>query len=93
MLTLILPSEAYLEQIWDYKKEFEENCDSMDGTAGLKDAQSFDDWFRAWKYNSKDETVRKGLVPATTYLAINEAGRLVGMIDIRHRLNASCPKK
>lgn len=92
MLTLVLPSEAYREQIWDYKKEFEENCDSLIGTAGLKDARSFEDWFRAWKDNSNEETVREGLVPSTTYLAINEAGRLVGMIDIRHRLNASLEK-
>ena len=28
-----------------------------------------------------------GLAPATTYLAIDENEKLVGMIDIRHRLN------
>ncbi|WP_330577824.1 GNAT family N-acetyltransferase [Alkaliphilus pronyensis] len=32
--------------------------------------------------------MREGLVPATTYLAIStDDSRLVGMLDIRHRLN------
>ena len=28
-----------------------------------------------------------GLVPATTFLAVDADGKLIGMIDIRHRLN------
>jgi predicted acetyltransferase len=60
----------------------------MDGTAGLKNAETFEEWYSAVCDNSKEETVRAGLVPSTTYMAISaDNGRLIGMIDIRHRLN------
>lgn len=87
-IELILPSENYKEQILDYKKEFELNGDSMDGTANLKNLISYEEWLNAIKDNLKEDTVRDGLVPASTYLAIRESdNKLIGMIDIRHRLN------
>lgn len=90
METIILmpPTKEYERQILDYKNEFETNGDSMDGTAGLKNASSFDDWLSALIDNSKEETVRIGLVPASTYIAVRVSDqRIIGMIDIRHRLN------
>lgn len=87
-IKLMLPTEEYKEQILEYKNEFLANGDSMDGTAGLKDAAAFDEWFLALKDNSCEETVRNGLVPASTYLGIiADDQKIVGMIDIRHRLN------
>lgn len=86
-LKLILPKIEHKENIMDYKKEFIENGDSMDGSAGLSNAENFEEWYRANQDNLKEETVRDGLVPATTYLAFNNDDKLVGMIDIRHRLN------
>lgn len=87
-LKLVLPTPEYKEKLMDYKREFIENEDSMDGTAGLGNAETFEEWYHAFCDNLKEETVREGLVPATTYMAVsNEDGRLVGMIDIRHRLN------
>ena len=87
-LNLILPKKEHKEIIIDYKKEFLENKDSMDGSAGLSTAKTFEEWFSSVQDNLKEETVREGLVPATTYMAIsNDDNRLIGMIDIRHRLN------
>ena len=37
--------------------------------------------------NRSEQTVCPGLVPATTFLAVDADGKLIGMIDIRHRLN------
>lgn len=38
--------------------------------------------------NAREETVHPGLVPATTLLAVRTSdNRLVGMVNIRHRLN------
>ena len=34
-LKLVLPTLEYKEKLMDYKREFIENGDSMDGTAGL----------------------------------------------------------
>lgn len=87
-LELVIPSEKYKEKINDYKDEFIKNGDSMDGTAGLQNADTFEKWYSALIDNSNEKTVRDGLVPATTYLAIRKSdSKLVGMIDIRHKLN------
>lgn len=87
-LKLILPTPDYKNKIMNYKREFIENGDRMYGTGGLKNAESFSKWYNAFCNNLKEETVRKGLSPETTYLAICiDDDHLVGMINIRHRLN------
>lgn len=88
IIELILPTKEYEQQVMDYKAEFEINGDSMDGTAGLRNVLIYDEWLAALIDNSKEETVREGIVPASTYLAVRRSDkRVVGMIDIRHRLN------
>ena len=87
-LRLIVPTIRYKDEIMNYRKEFIENKDSMDGTSGLRNVESFEEWHNAIFDNLKEETVREGLVPATTYIAIStNDDRLIGMIDIRHHLN------
>lgn len=87
-IILVFPTREYEGQVMNYKDEFEINGDSMDGTAGLQNARSFDEWFSMLTDNSKKETVRDGYVPASTYLAIRLFDeRIIGMIDIRHLLN------
>ncbi len=86
-LTLKLPTPADEAALLAYKADFLQHGDSMDGTAGLKDAPNFTAWYTAWQQNLCEETVRAGLVPATTFLAVDATGALVGMIDVRHRLN------
>jgi predicted acetyltransferase len=87
-LKLVLPTLEYKDLVMDYKREFIENGDSMDGTAGLQQYDIFEEWYNSILDNSHEETVREGLVPASTYLAISvNSNQLVGMIDIRHRLN------
>lgn len=87
-IVLSPPTEADEADVLAYKREFIENDDSMDGTAGLQTAESYAEWLAAVRDNQSEQTVRPGLVPATTLLARDAAtGLLVGMIDIRHRLN------
>ncbi len=87
-IMLVLPTTNYKDEILNYKKEFINDNDSMDGSANLRNTKTFEDWLDAITDNLKEETVREGLVPATTYMAISsDDGRLIGMIDIRHRLN------
>lgn len=87
-IVLRLPTEADEADVLAYKREFIENNDSMDGTAGLETAGSYAEWLAAVRDNHSEQTVRPGLIPATTLLARDAAtGMLVGMIDIRHRLN------
>lgn len=87
-IQLVRPDESYKEQILSYKAEFLANHDSMDGTANLIHFHAVEDWLIALKDNSSPETVREGLVPASTYLGVRTSDhRVVGMIDIRHELN------
>lgn len=88
MLKLVLPDITHKDKVISYKEEFRKNCESMDGTAGLESAQSYEQWMKHIAENSNKETVKEGFVPATTFLAIRlEDNELVGMIDIRHELN------
>ena len=87
-LNLVIPKKEHLRLIAEYKEEFLINGDSMDGTAGLRDYDDFSLWLRDVQKNEHKESVRKGLVTATSYLAIRKADeRLIGMIQIRHELN------
>ena len=87
-LTLAAPEERFREQILAYRTEFLEAGDHMAGCAGLDRAPSFERWLQAGRANSREETVGRGLVPASNYLAIRLTDhRLVGFIDVRHRLN------
>ncbi len=86
-LELKFPTEEYKEKVMAYKQDFLNNGDELHGTAGLLKAKSFEAWLKAIHDNNKEETVRDGLVPATTFLAVNENDDIVGMIDVRHRLS------
>lgn len=86
-IRLALPSLAYKEGLLDYRREFIENNEVIHGSAGLGNAKTFEEWYKAFQDNLKEETVREGLVPSTTYLGLDDKGNIVGMIDIRHRLN------
>ena len=52
-LKLVLPSKELKEIILDYKREFIENKDSMDGSAGLSTAKTFEEWFSSVQDNLK----------------------------------------
>ncbi|PIH06212.1 acetyltransferase [Clostridium combesii] len=60
----------------------------MDGTAGLEKSKNFDEWLSIVIDSSRKEIVMDGIVPSSTYLAIRLVDiKLIGMIDIRHKLN------
>lgn len=88
-LFLRRPTEKDEEQVLAYRQAFLDRGDSLDGTANLRDAATYGGWLSALRDNEFPDTVRPGLVDATTFLAVRGSdGHLVGMIDIRHRLNA-----
>ncbi|HCW52397.1 MAG TPA: GNAT family N-acetyltransferase [Clostridium sp.] len=87
-IELVQVCEKYKREIIDYKREFEINNDSLHGTACIQNYENFESWLKKVQEHLKEETITDGFVPATTYMAIRkEDGRLIGMIDIRHRLN------
>lgn len=87
-LTLVPPSLELRDQLLAYREEFMQANEQANGSAGLDREGEFD--FEAWllekQGNLKEETVKPGLVPETLLLGM-AGGRLVGMVDVRHRLN------
>lgn len=87
-ITLVFPTPAHKKQLSSYKQEFLDNGETMHGTAGLDSAATFEAWYQKVCRNRQEETVSPGLVPATTFLGVEkDTGQLVGLIDVRHRLN------
>lgn len=88
-LLLRLPSEADEAQIWAYREAvLKADNGTVNGGGGLGESECFTDWLRQNIANRRPETVKSGLMPATTLLVMREAdGALVGFIDIRHTLN------
>lgn len=86
-IKLKAPSKTYRDEIWAYRAEFLESKESIDGSGGLQEAESFEAWYEGVCANSYAKSVREGLVPATMLLAFNNEEKLIGMIDIRHYLN------
>ena len=87
---LVRPAPEYTEAIRAFHHELIETGSAMDGTGPLKHSEDPEDFIRECMLGEDPETVRKGLVPATQFLFVNEAdGTIIGMINIRHELNDS----
>ena len=86
-MKLIEPTMAYDREIQDYRREFLEAADSMDGCGSLRRYERTEDWLESLEAGKHPETVPEGLVPATLYLAVREDGRVLGMLQFRHCLN------
>lgn len=85
---LIKPTKEYSEQIVEYRKEFLESGDSMDGTGPLRRIDEPNEYIKFCAACENPDTVPKNLVTATQLLFIRTSdNRLVGMIQIRHYLN------
>lgn len=91
ILTLrkVLPSD--LEAVREYRAEFLENGDSMDGCSNLRRFEDMADWYN-WICNAESpETCPPNWVPDTQFICVRRSdGRIVGMLDIRHELNEAC---
>ncbi|MBQ8603969.1 MAG: GNAT family N-acetyltransferase [Oscillospiraceae bacterium] len=86
-ITLVRPRREDKEKVMDYKREFLAYGDQLHGTSMLDDYDVYEEWYTDTMNNTSEETVAEGWVTATTLLAMDENDRLVGMINIRHRLN------
>ena len=86
-ITLVRPRPEDKTNVMNYKQEFIRNNDQLHGTAMLDDYEVYEEWYADVLKNSSEETVAENWVPCTTLLAYSEENTLIGMINIRHRLN------
>lgn len=87
-IKLIIPSEEYLDQVWDYRRECEAADSSMDGCGPLRYNEGPEQWLADVRAYTDPATLPEGKVIATQFLSVRESdGRLIGMIQVRHYLN------
>lgn len=87
-MILTQPDSSFSEQIAAYRKEFLDRGSSMDGTGSLRRMEDPEDWLKQVRDLSREETTPSTWVPSTQLIYVRKSdGRLVGMLQIRHRFN------
>ncbi len=87
-LLLLRPDESNIGQYEEYRREFLENGDSMDGTGSMRRYETASEWLAHVRSYESAETLPEGRVLATQYLLVRESdGKLLGMLQLRHYLN------
>jgi len=85
---LIRPTSEYASQIAQYRQEFLDAGDSMDGCGPLRRIEDPEEYIRICEEYEDPERVPAHLVPATQFFLIRKGdNRLVGMLQVRHRFN------
>ena len=92
-LELVMPNESYKEQVMEYLEEHIKSGEyELHGDGGLDHLKDYDKWLLKIKSDMKTEGDEKR-VPSTLYLAIRKSdNKLIGMIQIRHKLNENLLK-
>lgn len=84
-LKLIFPTVERKKAALAYRQEYFDSGEMrINGDGGLDEAENYEMWIE--KINSDLTRGRDGFVPVTTYFAFAD-GKLVGTIQIRHKLN------
>lgn len=87
-LTLVKPSAEYREELTAYKAETLAIEPMIHGDGGWDECATLEEWLERLKERETEATCPPGYVPASTYLCVRRRDkRLIGFVDIRHRLN------
>lgn len=85
---LIFPSMEYKEKALGYIREFLEHNSEINGVGGLDRYEDYDEWLIKVNKDLDIANIPEGKVPAHTYFFVRKLdNRIVGMINIRHKLN------
>ncbi|MGE8203910.1 GNAT family N-acetyltransferase [Heyndrickxia sp. NPDC080065] len=84
-MKLVKPTLQYREQIMAYRQAFINIREQPHGSCSLQHFDSFDKWLEKVKIQETGENLPPNRVPSTQFLSI-ENGKLIGLINIRHRL-------
>lgn len=86
-LLLVRPSMEYKDQVLEYKNEFIQDGDDLAGTSYLEEYDAYEEWMK-FVLDNENESTKHTKVTASVFFAIREEdNKLVGMINIRHKLN------
>ena len=85
---LTRPTSEYASQIVEYRQEFLDAGDSMDGTGPLRRTSNPEEYIQICLDHEDPLKVPSHFVPATQFFFIRKSdNKLVGMIQVRHRFN------
>lgn len=85
---LVKPDIGMAEEIRAYRQAMVAASSSMDGMGTLRATDDPAEWLAAIRAMESHDTVPEGLVTAEQFVYVRERdGRIVGMIQYRHRLN------
>ena len=85
---LIRPTGEYASQIAEYRHEFLDAGDSMDGCGPLRRIVDPEEYIKTCAEYEDKQTVPSHLVPATQLFLIRKSdNKLVGMLQVRHCFN------
>ena len=85
---LIRPTGEYASQIAEYRQEFLDVGDSMDGTGPLRRTSNPEEYIQICLDHEDPLKVPSHLVPATQFFFVRKSdNKLVGMIQVRHHFN------
>ncbi|MBQ7337455.1 MAG: GNAT family N-acetyltransferase [Clostridia bacterium] len=85
---LTRPTSEYATQLMEYRQEFLDAGDSMDGCGPLRRFENPAEYIQLCCDYEDPATVPAHLVPATQFIFVRKSdNRLVGMLQVRHRFN------
>jgi predicted acetyltransferase len=85
IMNLVRPTQQYREQIMAYRATFLNLGEQPYGGSSLRRFDDFNKWLTKVIYQEKGDNLPENSVPSTQFLSIVN-GRLIGLINIRHRL-------
>lgn len=92
-LILRRPTADDAPELVSYRQAFLDAGGSMAGAGPLRRFENPLDWLREIEAYARPETVPEGLVQATQFVYVRKRdGRIVGMLQVRHRFNAYLEK-
>ncbi len=85
---MVRPSAEFSEQIMEYRQEFLDAGDSMDGCGPIRRVATAEEYLQICREYEDPATVPGHLVPATQFFFVRKSdNKLLGMIQVRHKLN------
>lgn len=84
-MELIRPSAKYSEQLMEYRAAFLHVGEQPYGDTSLQNYADFNEWLAKVINQENGDKLPSNRVPATQFLTVID-GKLVGLINIRHRL-------
>lgn len=91
MIQLLKIESVNNQQVEDYQREFLRHHEIIHGSNGLTTEFDIEKWRK--KIMKNEVSSPSNWVVSSQFVLINEATELVGMLDLRHKLNAHLEKE